>query len=191
MNDAVLTRDKTKVNGVNVDELFATIDAIKSEPEIAKFNFRATNKWIGGGNNQTTVNEFSGACRKFERAEPFVFQKDEPPILLGTDKGANPVEYVFAALAGCLTTSLVYHAAARGIRLEEVESRFEGDLDLRGFLGMDEAVRNGYESIRVSFKVKGDASPEQMQELIELAQRRSPVFDIVTNGVPVSVVLAN
>src|SRR5688500_15530981 len=118
MLDAIITKQKI-VNGVNVDELFATIDAIKVEPEIAKFNFRATNRWVVGGNNQTTVNEYSGACQEFSRDEPFVFQKDEPPILLGTDKGANPVEYVLAALAGCLTTSLVYHAAAKGIKIEE------------------------------------------------------------------------
>lgn len=190
MLDAVITKQKI-INGVNVDELFATVDAIKAEPEIARFNFRASNKWISGGNNQTTVNEYSGACQEFSRREPFVLQKDEPPVLLGGDKGANPVEYVLAALAGCLTTSLIYHAAARGIKIEEVESTCEGDLDLQGFLGMNESVRNGYENIRISFKVKGDAPEEKLQELIELAQKRSPVFDILTNKVPVSVELAD
>lgn len=108
-------------------------------------------------------------------------------MLLGSDRGANPVEFVLHALAGCLTTSLVYHAAARGIRLDEVSSTFEGDLDLRGFLGLDPQVRNGYEGIRVTFAVKGDATPAQLAELVELAQQRSPVFDIVTNPVPVTV----
>ena len=186
MLDAVINKQKI-INGVNVDELFATVDAIKVEPEIAKFNFRASNKWVNGGNNQTNVNGYYGACQEFSRDEPFVFQKDEPHILLGTDKGANPVEYALAALAGCLTTSLVYHAAAQGIELEEVESKFEGDLDLHGFLGMDEIVRNGYETIRVTFNIKADAPEEKLQELVELAQKRSPVFDIVTNSVPVSV----
>ncbi len=182
-------RQQKILNGVNVTELFETVEAIKGKPEIAKFNFRASNKWVNGGNNQTTVDDYYGACQNFSRDEPFVFQKDEPPVLLGTDKGANPVEYLFAALAGCLTTSLVYHAAAQGIELEEVESSFEGDLDLHGFLGMDESVRNGYENINVIFKIKADAPEEKLQELVELAQKRSPVFDIVTNKVPVSVQL--
>jgi uncharacterized OsmC-like protein len=110
-------------------------------------------------------------------------------VLLGTDRGANPVEYVLTALAGCLTTSLVYHAAARGIAVEEVESHLEGDLDLRGFLGLSEEVRNGYENIRVTFKIKADATEEQLRELVQLAQNRSPVFDIISHPVPVSVEL--
>lgn len=179
------------INGVNVTDLYDTIDAVKGKPEIAKFNFRATNKWMSGGNNETTVNEYYGACENFSRSQPFVMRKDEPPVLLGTDKGANPVEYALAALAGCLTTTLVYHAAAQGIEIEEVESSFEGDLDLHGFLGLDDSVRNGYENINVKFKIKADAPEEKLRELVELAQKRSPVFDIVTNKVPVSVQLAH
>jgi uncharacterized OsmC-like protein len=183
-------KEQKMVNGVNVTELFDTIDAIKGQPEIARFNFRASNKWVNGAQNRTTVSEYSGACQNFRHSEPFIFEKDEPPVLLGGDQGANPVEYVLAALAGCLTTSLVYHAAARGIKIEEVESTYEGDLDLHGFLGMDERVRNGYENLRVTFRVKGDAPEETLRELVELAQQRSPVFDIVSHGVPVSVKLA-
>ena len=175
------------VNGVNVTQLFETIDAIKGQPEIAKFNFRAVNNWENGASNRTTVNDYDGACQSFERSEPFVFQKDEPPVLLGNDAGANPVEYVLAGLAGCLTTSLVYHAAAQGIQIDEVESTYRGNIDLHGFLGLDDGVRNGYESIEVTFKVKGDAPEEKLRELVELAQKRSPVFDIVTNKVPVTV----
>lgn len=178
------------VNGVNVTDLFETIDAINGQSEIAKFNFRATNKWVNGGQNRTKVNDYYGACQEFSREESFVFQKDEPPILLGTDTGANPVEYALAALAGCLTTSLVYHAAAQGIEIEEVESTYEGDLDLHGFLGLNDDIRNGYENINISFKIKSDAPKEKLQELVELAQKRSPVFDIVSNPVPVSVSLA-
>ncbi len=178
------------VNGVNVTQLFETIDAIKGQPEIAQFNFRAVNSWENGGANSTTVNEYDGACQSFERPQPFVFRKDEPPVLLGTDTGANPVEYVLAGLAGCLTTSLVYHAAAQGIQIDEVESTYRGDLDLHGFLGMDDSVRNGYENIEISFRVKGDAPEEKLRELVELAQMRSPVFDIVTNKVPVTVKMA-
>lgn len=184
-------QEKKVVNGVNVTDLFNTIDAIKGDKEIAKFNFRATNKWVDGAGNRTTIRDFDGACQKFDREEPFVIQKDEHPILLGKDTGANPVEYALAALAGCLTTSLVYHAAAQGIKLDSVESTYSGNIDLHGFLGMDEKVRNGYEDIQISFKVTGDASPEKLKELVELAQKRSPVYDIVTNKVPVNVTVAS
>ncbi len=179
------------VNGVNVDQLFGTIDAIKGKPEISRFMFRATNRWVNGGHNTTTVKDFYGAGQEdTTRIKPFVLEADEPAVLLGTDTGANPVEYVMAALAGCLTTSLVYHAAAQGIKIEAVESSYEGALDLQGFLGMSDQVRNGYENITVCFKIKADATEEKLQELIELAQRRSPVFDIVSNPVPVKVQLA-
>ena len=178
------------INGVDVDQLFSTIDAIKETPGLAKFEFRANNRWINGGHNRTSVKDFYGAGREdASRKQTFVFDNDEPVVLLGEDNGANPVEFVLHALAGCLTTSLVYHAAAQGIKIDAVESTFEGDLDLRGFLGMNEDVRNGYEGIRVTFKIKADAPEEKLKELCELAQKRSPVFDIVTNRVPVKVQL--
>ena len=177
------------VNGVNVSKLFETVGVIKEKPEIAKFNFKAKGKWINGGHNRTTINEFYGACQTFKRSQPFVFEKDEPPVLLGEDHGANPVEYVFAALDGCLTTSLIYHAGAQGIKIDEVETSFSGDLNLHGFLGLNENIRNGYEKIKVTFKIKADASKEKLQELVQLAQKRSPVFDIVSNPTPVEVSL--
>ncbi len=182
--------DEKVVNGVDVEKLYETMGAIKHNPDIAKFNFRAQNTWINGGHNTTTLNEFDGACQTHRRSQPFVFQKDEPPVLLGTDKGANPVEYLLTGLAGCLTTSLVYHAAAKGIRIDQVEATLAGDLDIQGFLGMSDKVRNGYESVRVKFKVKGDASEETLRELVEIAQQRSPVFDIVSHPTPVHVSLA-
>jgi uncharacterized OsmC-like protein len=177
------------VNGVSVTRLFGTINAVTEDPAISKFNFRAKGKWINGGHNQTTINDFDGACQTHTRHQPFVFDKDEPPILLGTDQGANPVEYALAALNGCLTTSLIYHAAAQGVKIDEVESTLSGDLDLQGFLGMSEKVRNGYEKIRVHFKVKSDAPSEKIRELVDLAQKRSPVFDIVSHPTPVEVSL--
>ncbi|MFB5600610.1 MAG: OsmC family protein [Nitrososphaeraceae archaeon] len=177
------------VNGVNVTKLFETVGVIKEKPEIAKFNFRAKGKWIDGAHGKTIINEFDGACQTFKRSQPYVFEKDEPPVLLGKDRGANPVEYVFAALDGCLTTSLIYHAAAKGIKIDEVETSFSGDLDLHGFLGLDDNVRNGYEKIKVTFKIKSDAPEEKLQELVELAQKRSPVFDIVSHPTPVEVSL--
>jgi uncharacterized OsmC-like protein len=178
------------INGVDVDQLFSTIDSIKENPRLAKFEFRANNRWIIGGHNRTSIKDFYGAGREdASRKQTFVFDNDEPVVLLGEDNGANPVEFVLHALAGCLTTSLVYHAASQGIKIDAVESTFEGDLDLRGFLGMNEDVRNGYENIRVTFKIKADAPEEKLKELCELAQKRSPVFDIVTNRVPVKVQL--
>jgi uncharacterized OsmC-like protein len=178
------------INGVNVEELFKTVDAVKKTAAIAKFRFRADNTWLEGGHNRTSIRNFYGAGGEdTSRKTPFVLDADEPKVLLGTDRGANPVEYVLTALAGCLTTSLVYHAAARGIAVEEVESHLEGDLDLRGFLGLSEEVRNGYENIRVTFKIKADATEEQLRELVQLAQNRSPVFDIISHPVPVSVEL--
>jgi uncharacterized OsmC-like protein len=177
------------VNGVNVSKLFGTVEAIKGNPDIAKFNFKAKGKWINGGHNRTSINEFYGACQNFQRNQSFIFEKDEPPVLLGEDHGANPVEYVLAALDGCLTTSLIYHAAAKGIKIDEVETSFSGDLNLHGFLGLDENTRNGYEKIKVTFKIKSDAPTEKLQELVQLAQNRSPVFDIVSHPTPVEVSL--
>lgn len=178
----------TIVNGIDVTELQDTMGKLGQHPELARFNFRATNRWVGGTHNRATVMEFYEAGQRDEsRTRPMMFEEDEPPGLLGQNRGANPVEYVLIGLSGCLTTSLVAHAAAKNITLKSVESRLEGDLDVRGFLGMSDQVRNGYESIKVTFKIESDASKEQLKELVELAQQRSPVFDIVTHPVPVTV----
>ncbi|HJR85334.1 MAG TPA: OsmC family protein [Nitrososphaeraceae archaeon] len=189
MNQSIQKQNESEkiVNGVNVTKLFGTVTAIQENPTIAKFNFRANGKWVAGGHNRTTINDFYGACQTHERKESFVFEKDEPPVLLGEDHGANPVEYALAALNGCLTTSLIYHAAAQEVKIEEVESTLSGDLDLHGFLGMDESIRNGYEKINVTFKIKSDAPEEKLVELIELAQKRSPVFDIISHPTPTQV----
>ncbi len=189
MTQQAIQEDKI-VNGVNVTQMFGTMDAITENKEIAKFTFSASNKWVSGASNRTSIKDFYGACEPQLREEPFVFQKDEPPVLLGEDSGANPVEYLFAALAGCMTTGLVYHAAARGIELDEVESTYEGNIDLRGFLGMSDEVRNGYEGITVKFRIKSDAPREQLEELVRIAQERSPVYDCVSNGVPITAKLA-
>jgi uncharacterized OsmC-like protein len=177
------------VNVVNVTKLFGTMDAIRSNPVISKFNFRAKGKWIKGGHNQTTINDFYGACQTHSRSRPFVYDEDQPPILLGEDYGANAGENVLAALSSCLTTTLIYHAAVQGVVIDEVESTLSGDLDLQGYLGMSENVRTGYEKIKVEFKIKSAAPKEKVRELIELAQKRSPVFDIISNPTPVEVSL--
>jgi uncharacterized OsmC-like protein len=175
------------VNGVVVDHLFKTIDGIKATPSIAKFKFCIRNQWVGAGQSSSVADTFYGSGREQLRSKPFVLEADEPPILLGKDMAANPVEYLLHALASCLTTSMVYHAAARGIQIEEVESSLEGDIDLYGFLQLDKKVRNGYQGIRVNFKIKADVSDSELQEIGQLGPEHSPVFDSLTNGVPISV----
>jgi uncharacterized OsmC-like protein len=175
-------------NGVDTEQLFGTLDALKADPSLAKFQFRARNRWIDGAHNRSTIGDFYAANQEdTSRAEEFVLDAGEPAILLGTDTGPNPAEYLLHALAACLTTSLVYVAAARGVRLTEVESTLEGDMDVQGALGLSDDYRNGFEQIRVSFRVKGDAPKEKLREVVLRAQQRSAVFDMVSNGVPVAV----
>lgn len=174
------------INGVDRQALFGTIDAVKADPELARFEFRLCNEWVEGGYNRSTVSDFHGTRQEIAHAAPFVLYNDEPPVLLSGDRGPNPVENLLHALAGCLTTSIVYHAAAKGISIKGVSTRFEGDLDLRGFLGLSKDVRNGYQAIRVVFDIDGDLTPDQKRELMAMGPRFSPVFDVVSNGVPVS-----
>ena len=178
-------------NGVDTEALFGTLDAIKADPTLARFQFRARNRWIDGAHNRTTIGDFYAANPEdTSRAGEFVLDAGEPAILLGTDTGPNPAEYLLHALAACLTTSLVYVAAARGVRLTEVESTLEGDMDVQGALGLSDEYRNGFEQIRVSFRVEGDAPEEKLREVVARAQQRSAVFDMVTNGVSVTVDVA-
>ena len=174
----------TMRNGVDIGAFFETINAVKGNSDIAEFQFRARNQWIDGGHNRSTIKGFYGALQEDQtRTEAFVLDSAEPPVLLGQDQGANPVEYVLHALAGCMTTTMVYHAAARGIDIEAVDSTLEGDLDLRGFLGLSDEVRKGYKAIRVKFRVRSDADASTLQALT----RFSPVYDIVSNSLPVEV----
>lgn len=179
------------VNGVDVSKLKGTIEAIKGTPSLADFRFRIVNKWQGGGLNQTTVKASYGAGQEFpERDGKFTMQADEPPILLSKDEAANPVEHLLHALAACVTTTMVYHAAARGIPLEAVESQLEGELDLHGFLGLDPKVRKGFKSISLSVRLSGPLSEAQKQEIVNLGPGFSPVYDMVSNPVPITVTLA-
>jgi uncharacterized OsmC-like protein len=179
--------DKVR-NGVDTEQMFGTLDLIKGQPELAKFQFRATNRWIGGAHNRTTIQGFHAAGGEdTTRSEAFEIDAGEPAILLGTDTGANPAEYLLHALAACLTTSIVYVAAARKVELTSVESIVSGDMDVRGALGVDEEPRNGFERIVASFRVAGNATPEKLREVVERARQRSAVYDMVTNGVPVAV----
>jgi len=184
---ATAEKAATIVNGVNVDNLSTTIDAIKTAPSIAKFKFRVENEWQDAAQNLSTVDAFHGANQQQGRQKPFVLAADEPPILLGKDASANPVEHLLHALASCLTTSMVYHASARGIVIEEVESTLEGDIDLHGFLDLDPNVRKGLQGVKVTFKVKANVPDEQLQEIVQLGTGHSPVFDSLVMGVPVTV----
>jgi uncharacterized OsmC-like protein len=170
-------------NGVNVTKLTATIRAIQKQPELAQFKFCASKEWDNGGHNVATVDNFYGVCQETEHKAPFVMHADEPPVMLGEDNGANPVEFVLAGLSGCMTTTLAYHAAGRGLNLESVESEYEGDVDLQGLLDINPNVRSGYREIRVKFKVKGDADEATIQELV----RKSPVYDTLANPVKIKI----
>jgi uncharacterized OsmC-like protein len=177
----------TTRNGVDTDRLFATLDLIRARPELARFQFRATNRWIDGGHNRSTIKGFYAAGGEdTSRGEAFELDAGEPAILLGTDTGPNPAEYLLHALAACLTTSIVYVAAARKVELTSVESSVTGDMDVRGALGVDKEPRNGFERISVSFHVTGDAPAEKLREVVERAKQRSAVYDMVTAGVPVA-----
>lgn len=174
---------ETMLNGVNVTRLEQTVEAIRGRPELAQFAFRARNQWDTGGHNQATIDTFYGACQEMEHKQPFTFDADEPAVLLGEDNGANPVEFVLAGLSGCMTTTLAYHAAKRGLKIEEVRSQYEGDIDLHGLLELDPKVRSGYREIRVKFKVKGDVDEATIRELVS----KSPVYDTLRNPVMIKV----
>lgn len=170
-------------NGIDVTEYANTVQAVREQPELANFQFRARNVWDTGGYNRTTIQGFYGAGEE-QGAEgrSFVVDADEPPVLLGEDRAPNPVEYLLHALAACLTSTIIYKAAARGITVESVESTLEGDLDARAFLEVSEEQRKGYQSIRATFRVKSDASAQEIKELAAF----SPVLDVVSHGTPVS-----
>jgi len=174
-------------NGVDTATLFATLDAVKQAPEAARFQFRARNEWISGTHNRSTIADYFGVGEERSHERTFVYDADHPAVLVGQDNGPTPTEFVLHALAACLTAGLANIAAARKIRLTEVRSTVSGDIDLNGILGLNPAVRNGYERITVRFTVKGDAPEEKLRELVEQSRARSAVYDVITNGVPVTI----
>jgi uncharacterized OsmC-like protein len=179
-------REPVPLNGVDTPTLFNTLDAVKRQPELAKFQFRARNRWQSGTLSETTIGTFYGAGGEYPHKTTFKVAADHPGVLVGEDRAPLPVEYLLHALATCITGGIANIAAARGVALTEVESRIEGDIDLLGILGLSKDVRNGYQGIRASFSIKGDAPPEKLQEIVEQSRARSAVFDVLTNGVPVS-----
>ena len=181
---------ETTINGVAVDQLMETIDLLGRQPELAAFTFRARNRWIDGTYNRAENPAALGLVAG-ERPTPHVHDIDEPPVLLGEDRGANPVEYLLVGLSGCITTTFIAYAAAQGITIDELRTELDGDIDLRAFLGITHDVRPGYKQIRITFYVKSDAPREKLRELMLLAERRSPVSDSVRHGVPIAFSLAD
>jgi uncharacterized OsmC-like protein len=183
-------RQPTPLNGVDTPKLFATINAVKGQPELAKFQFRATNRWRSGTCSETQIESFSGAGGEHRHLTNIGYSADHPAVLCGEDRGPTPVEFLLHALASCLTAGVANIAAARGVTLREIKAEVEGDIDLRGLLGISDSVRNGYERIRVRFDLTGDAPREKLAEILEQSKSRSAVLDVITGRVPVEITLA-
>lgn len=179
----------TPRNGVDVPTVFATINAVAQQPELAKFQFRATTRWVKGTHSRTTIDSFSGAGGEHMHKHAGVYEADHPAVLVGEDNGPTPAEFLLQALGSCLMAGIASIAAARRVDLYEVTAKIEGNVDLRGLLGISKDVRNGYRSVRVSFDIKGDAPAEKLQQIIEQSRDRSAVFDVMTNGVPIEIVV--
>lgn len=178
------------INGVNVDQLVSTVEAIKANPSLANFKFRSTTDWLEGGYSRTTIQSFYGVGQEdSSRTEPFIIHGDEPHVLLGTNKAPNAVEAVLSALASCLSVGFAYNAAAQGLKLDALSFQLEGDIDLRGFLGLSDQVAPGYSNIRVTCKIDSDASKSKIDALVDYVKRTSPVLDIIQRAVPVAVVV--
>jgi uncharacterized OsmC-like protein len=187
-----MTSESTHLNGLDMQAAADTIAAIKADTSLARFQFRAKNVWVGGGENRSTIRDFYGAGKEdTSRGQAFVFTNGEPPVLLGDNEGANPVEFLLHALAGCVTTTFVLHAMARGIAIRTLSTELEGDLDLQGLLGLDDAVSPGYEQIRIRMNVTADCSDEELDDLLAYAQMHSPACNTVCRPVPVKIERAN
>jgi uncharacterized OsmC-like protein len=180
-------RERPPLNGVNTPMLFATINAVKAQPELGRFQFRATNRWISGTYSRSRIETFSGAGGEHRHSGEVEFPADHPAVLVGADHAPTPVEFLLHAIAACITSGIGNIAAARGVKLTEVESTVEGDIDLRGILGLSNEARNGYERMRVNFRIKGDAPPEKLREIVAQSQARSAVFDVLTHGTNIEV----
>jgi uncharacterized OsmC-like protein len=176
-------------NGVDTPTLLATINAVGARPELAQFRFRAVNRWQQGTHSRTRIQSFFGAGGEQMHEREFTYDADHPTVLVGRDQAPTPVEFLLHALASCLTAGVGNIAAARGVTLHEVESTLEGDIDLQGILGLSDRVRNGYRSIRAAFTITGDAPAETLAQIVEQSRKRSAVYDVLTNGVPVEIVV--
>ncbi len=179
-------QDNTSKNGLSIEQMVQTVDAIKNTPSLGEFEFRASNQWINGGENRSTIKGFYGAGSEDEsRSQPFTFTNGEPPILLGNNEGANPVEFLLHALAGCVTTTTVLHATARGITIHKLSTELIGNIDVQGLLALDDTVPVGYESISIKMDIEADCSDEEIDELLSFTKDHSPVCNTVCKPVPV------
>ncbi len=178
---------KAPLNGVDTPTLLATINAVAGAPELAQFQFRARASWVSGTHSVITVDDFDGAGGSHKRDTPFEAHADHPKVLVGGDHGPTPVELLLQGLAACLTAGIGNIAAVRGVELTEVTSVVEGDIDLQGILGINDRVRNGYSAIRARFRIRGKAPAEVLRGIVEQSKARSAVFDVLANGVPVTV----
>jgi uncharacterized OsmC-like protein len=187
MSKTMIKKTPEPGNGVDTPALLGTIEAVGAHPELAKFQFRATNRWQIGTHSRTNIQSFHGACGEHLHEKEFVYDGDHPAVLVGRDKGPTPVEFLLHALASCLPAGIGNIAAARGVTLHEAEATVEGDIDLQGILGLSDKVRNGYQGIRVNFKIKGDAPAEKLAQIVEQSRKRSAVYDALTNGTPITI----
>jgi uncharacterized OsmC-like protein len=180
-------RQPVPLNGVNTPVLLATVNAVGAQPDLAKFQFRASNRWQNGTHNVGRFESFFGAGTEHTHKTIVNYDFDHPAVLVGDDHGPTPVEFLLIALAGCLTSGIANIAAARGVTLTDVTSTVIGDIDLRGILGLSPDVRNGFQNIRVDFSIKGDAMPDKLRAIVEQSRARSAVFDMLTKGTTVEV----
>jgi len=174
-------------NGVNVQALLDARKALSDAPEAAKFQWRASCKWINGTHSHSTVRNFFGLGGEQKHRTEFSFDADHPEIFASEDKGPTPVEYVLIGLTSCLTAGIAAVAQNRGIQLRSVAATIEGSMDMQGILGIDQDVRNGFDGIKVKYQIDADATPNEIKALVAQSQKRSAVFDIITNPTSVSV----
>jgi uncharacterized OsmC-like protein len=177
----VQTEVKTADNGVNVEALLGARAALTEAPAAAQFTWRAECDWVGGVHSRSTVKGFFGLGEEQAHSGEFTIDADHPPQFAATDKGATPVEILLSALASCLTAGVASVAQNRGIQLRSVSAKVEGDMDIAGILGIDADVRNGFSAIRVSFDIDADATQDEIAAVVAQSQKRSAVFDIITN----------
>jgi uncharacterized OsmC-like protein len=188
-SSAQATRKPVPLHGVDTPTLLATIDAVGNQPELAKFTFRAKNEWVAGTHSRTTMSDFFGAGAEHRHSKPYDAEGDHPKVLCGADNAPTPVEWVLHALASCLTAGIANIAAARGIKLNSVTSIVEGNIDLRGILGLSKDVRNGYQGICLSLEIDGDGTDEELEKIVVQSKARSAVFDMLSQGVPISLAI--
>jgi uncharacterized OsmC-like protein len=185
MTDAI--SPKTANNGVNVAALLGAREALSQAPEAARFKWRASSVWLQGTHSRAMIDGFYGLCGEQQHRQAFYFETDHPEVFAAADRGATPVEMVLVGLAGCLTAGVAAVAQNRNIQLQSVKATLEGGMDLRGILGMNPAIRNGFDGIKVHFDIAADATPQQIAALVAQSQKRSAVFDILSNPTDITV----